>query len=284
MSSTPEFFRDGVVQEAPYQFVKKNGEVIDVLLSATAERDAAGDVVRSQAVIEDVTARKQAEEEIKVTNTRLRTLIEAIPDMVIFKDKEGRHLMVNRAVEDMTGVPRETFIGKTVENLLPAREAAECRKSDEAAMRADGVTPAEEQVFGQEGRERHVEMLKAPIIDEGKNVIGLVAIGRDITARKRTEEKLLESETRFRAVFENSRDAIGVSLVGRHVFVNPAYLVLFGFPAGTDLKGVPILDLIAPESRPLVHEYVRARGGGSRFLPTMKCAVCAPTVPRSTWR
>jgi PAS domain S-box-containing protein len=66
-------------------------------------------------------------------------------------------------------------------------------------------------------------------------------------------------EARFKAVFESSRDAIGVSKAGIHVFVNPAYLSLFGFPAGTDIAGKPVLDLIAPESRDQVKSYILRR-------------------------
>ena len=57
------FFESGVARDIPYQFVKRNGEVIDVLLSAIAEQDEAGEIVRSLAVIVDVTERKRVEEE-----------------------------------------------------------------------------------------------------------------------------------------------------------------------------------------------------------------------------
>lgn len=58
----PEFFATGVSKDVPYQFIKKSGEVIDVLLSAICERDADGKVLRSLAVLIDVTLRKRAEE------------------------------------------------------------------------------------------------------------------------------------------------------------------------------------------------------------------------------
>ncbi len=61
----PEFFKAGYCNDVAYQFVKKNGEVFDALLSATAEKDEHGTIVRSLAVIIDVTKRKQAEDEIK---------------------------------------------------------------------------------------------------------------------------------------------------------------------------------------------------------------------------
>jgi|GEM_PF-15459 len=57
----PRYFKSGVCTDVSYQFVKKNGETIDVLLSATAERDRSGRVVRSQAILVDVTQRKQAQ-------------------------------------------------------------------------------------------------------------------------------------------------------------------------------------------------------------------------------
>ena len=67
----PEFFRTGSCKEVPYRVVKKNGDIMDVLLSATAELDSEGKVVRSLAVMVDVTERKRAEEEIKRLNSDL---------------------------------------------------------------------------------------------------------------------------------------------------------------------------------------------------------------------
>lgn len=67
----PEFFRTGYCKEVPYQLVKKNGEVLDVLLSAIAERNDKGEVIRTLAVMIDVTESKRAQEEIVKLNTDL---------------------------------------------------------------------------------------------------------------------------------------------------------------------------------------------------------------------
>lgn len=67
----PEFFRTGSCREVPYQFVKKNGEILDILLSAIAERNDEGKVLRSLAVMTDVTERKRAEEEVEKLNADL---------------------------------------------------------------------------------------------------------------------------------------------------------------------------------------------------------------------
>ena len=60
----PEFFKTGFAKNVPYQFVKKNGEIIDVLLSAISERDEEGKVIRTLAVLIDVTDRKRLEQEL----------------------------------------------------------------------------------------------------------------------------------------------------------------------------------------------------------------------------
>jgi two-component system cell cycle sensor histidine kinase/response regulator CckA len=63
----------------------------------------------------------------------------------------------------------------------------------------------------------------------------------------------------FRAIFETSQDAIGVSQAGIHTLVNPSYVRLFGFEREEELVGTPILDLIAPAEHDRIREYVRRR-------------------------
>jgi PAS domain S-box-containing protein len=89
---------------------------------------------------------------------------------------------------------------------------------------------------------------------------------REIADRNQAEQVLRENEIKFRAVFEKSVDAIGISKSGTHVFVNPAYLALFGYAANDVLAGTPVLDLIAPAERPGILERIRRRAGGE-FVP-----------------
>lgn len=103
--------------------------------------------------------------------------------------------------------------------------------------------------------------------DENGNAIRSVGTVQDITERKHTEESLRESETKFRSVFESSVDAIGISKIGIHTFMNQAYLALFGYDNSTELIGKPILELIAPSRREQILENVRRRER-KEFAPT----------------
>jgi PAS domain S-box-containing protein len=91
----PAFRESGACRDIEYQFVKKNGEVIDVLLSAIAERDAAGAMVRSLAVLVDITARKQAEEAVIKAREEAEALAAIARDLASSLDQQE---VLNRIV------------------------------------------------------------------------------------------------------------------------------------------------------------------------------------------
>lgn len=84
-----------------------------------------------------------------------------------------------------------------------------------------------------------------------------------------TQRALQESEIKFRSVFENSVDGIGISCNGVNVFMNKAYAHLFGYDAGSELTGHSILEQIAPSSRSQILDYLHKHASGepvpSRF-------------------
>ena len=92
--------------------------------------------------------------------------------------------------------------------------------------------------------------------------IGLEGFVTDITERKRTEDALQENEGRLRAMFEASRDAIGVAKKGVHIFANPSYLKLFGFENDDKLVGTSILNCIAPRDRQMMKNNIEQRSAG----------------------
>ena len=106
-------------------------------------------------------------------------------------------------------------------------------------------------------------MTKAELIAELKalrcQVAELEAIESD---QERTERKLQESETHYKAVVENVADAIVINVGTRRVFVNKAFLTLHGLTDMSQASGSPLDDFVVPEDRPLVRERTLARQRG----------------------
>jgi diguanylate cyclase (GGDEF)-like protein/PAS domain S-box-containing protein len=112
--------------------------------------------------------------------------------------------------------------------------------------------------FSSDGHRELLETTKTPLRDAKGQVIGVLGIGHDITERHNKKLALIESEDRFRTVFEMSLDAIVLHRNGELLFVNPAAVQMFGAKNAQELLDKPILELIHPDSHKLVLARIKA--------------------------
>jgi PAS domain S-box-containing protein len=159
-----------------------------------------------------------------------RTLLDAIPGPVFYKDANGVYLGCNRAFETYIGQSRGEIIGKTVFDLFPEELARTYFEADDALFRHPGVQCSEAQVLFTEGTLRDVMFYKATFSNIDGTLGGLVGTLLDITERKKAEDSLRESEEKFRLFFEESRDAIFVTdQECRLINVNQSAMEMFGY-------------------------------------------------------
>ena len=209
----------------------------------------------------EVAERKKSEGTVRQMNAKLQGLLGAIPEMVYFKDTGGRHLAVNRAVEEFTGKGQEDLIGRTQAELLPPDLAEECGKSDREVLETRREVRFEEQVTNAAGGVVFLDTIKAPIFDSEGQLAGTVGVSRDITERKQMEAALRDSEERFRTLFDMASDCILLlepSRDGEAVIVdaNIAAGEMHGYTRD-ELIGKPIVFLNAPESLKQSPELVK---------------------------
>ncbi len=173
----------------------------------------------------DITQHKRADKKLMELNANLQALINAIPDMVVFKDVRGRYIAVNKAVETFTGLTRDELVGRTNGEVFPPDVAATSNRSDEEALRGLKPVKSEEQAANKDGEKLFLDTVKAPIYDERSNLTGLVSVTRDITERKQMEEALRASEKFIRSILESVDE--GFIVIDRNykiVSANKAYL------------------------------------------------------------
>ncbi len=104
----PVFFKKGRLKNVPYQFVKKNGEIIDTLLSAISEKDEEGNVKRSLAVTIDVSERKRIENDLLEAKHFIEKVASAIPYVLYVYDMElNRNVYINQEITGLLGYEPE---------------------------------------------------------------------------------------------------------------------------------------------------------------------------------
>jgi PAS domain S-box-containing protein len=200
---------------------------------------------------ERIAHRRSAEEAVRETSVRLNTLIQAIPDVVYFKDAELRAQVVNRAFRKMVGLKQSEIIGKTDDELLPPDLAEACRKSDEEVLRRGRTIHIEERAVSEDGVATYYDTIKKPLRDKKGKAVGLVGVSRNVTQRRQAEEAALQAESRYRLVVDNANDAVFIVQDGIIKFPNPALTRITGY-SGSFLSKTPFLELIAPEDRDMV--------------------------------
>lgn len=185
----PTFMKTGLLKDVPLQFVKKNGEVIDVLLSATAERDAQGRIVRSRSVFIDVTEKKLAEKELRDSEEKFSKAFQNSPDAItITKVADGTLIDVNDAFVRISGYSREEALGRTsLELELWANP--EDRDRYVAALKERARVLGFEASYKTKSDETRICLVSGEFIEmQGERCI--LGVIHDITGRKRSEEEL----------------------------------------------------------------------------------------------
>ncbi|MEW5727777.1 MAG: EAL domain-containing protein [Pseudomonadota bacterium] len=146
------------------------------------------------AIAHDITERKAAEAELRTQKEWLATLINAMPDMVCFKDGKGRWLVANQLLLDLAGLEGVDYQGRTGFELARlARGAVEVLSStadaEERAWRENRAITTETQ-FATQGGAKVFDLSQIPLFNDDGSRRGLVVVGRDITERKLAAQRI----------------------------------------------------------------------------------------------
>jgi len=243
----PAFFRDGIVKDISFQFVKKNGEVMEVLLSATAERDAAGNVVRSQAVIEDVTDRKRLEEDLRRSEERYRDLFENAIDSIVIVDDKQNYLDVNKRAIELFGYSREEFLSMNIRDMIPPEQHSVSEHAFSELARHGAYQQFVGKVRKKDGTFIDIEVSSSAIVDHGR-IVGSRDFIRDITERKRAEDDRRRSERMLQTIIDAEPECVKLLDENANlIMMNRAGLDMIQVDSLDQVKGQCICPLITSE-------------------------------------
>jgi len=210
---------------------RKDGATVAVEVVLDFDRDEAGAVRGFFAFVTDISERKAVENALRESERRFRKLYDEAPFGYHEIDAEGRIVNINRTEAEILGYTREEMLGRPIFDFV----AEEIRESAKAAVREKvarlrPLSTIERPYMTKDGRRLIVSIQEGYRLDGQNRVIGLRSTVRDVSARVQTEQALVASERRARALFEGIDDVVIVhDHEGRILDANPAALRRFGY-------------------------------------------------------
>ena len=235
-------------------FRKKDNSVFPVSLNLRLICDEKNKPLYITGTVEDISGRKKMEESLLQDMNQLKILIDNIPHMAWLKDDEGRYISVNESYALYHNLNTSEIIGKTDYDLYPKKLADKYHNNDLKVMQSSKRELVEEVKRTRKGKQ-WIETFKTPIFNEQGKLIGITGISWDITDRKKMEGTIKENEEHFRALLQNSSDAISIlDKKGKIIFESALRNRIFDFSI-KELINKPIFDIVHPDDTEYFREF-----------------------------
>lgn len=207
----------------------------------------------------EISEHRKTEKALREANQRFTDIIEFMPDAAVVVDQDQRIIAWNKAIEKLSGVPKEEMLGKnkralslvyygikrpTLMDLVFTPQPADVKLydvvgKDGCSVFSEGYCPLPYKDQGS-----YLWGTASPFYDSQGNVVGAIQCIRDISKRKQADNDLRIAEERFRKAFDASPAIMAVSEVadGRYLYVNDKFIQVFGFTRD-ELIGISAIKL-----------------------------------------
>jgi len=179
----------------------KDGSLFDTKIIPSIFQDGTKGIT---IILEDITERKMKEEELEENKNLFQAIIDASSSVIYVKGKDGKHLFANKMYTKVTNLPNKKIIGKTNQELFPKQIADRFSEADDKVLKTKKPVNQHEYIDTPEGLATYLSQ-KFPIKNKQGEVYAMAGISTDITPLVKTQQKLEESEARYKALVEKQK-------------------------------------------------------------------------------
>jgi PAS domain S-box-containing protein len=188
---------------------------------------------------------RKSEGALRESEEKYRLLIENQTDMVVKVDIDGKFQFISPSYCEMFGKKNEELLGKKFMPFVHENDREITAKAMEALYHPPYTAYLEQRAMTKDGW-KWLSWMDTAVLDENKNVVAIIGVGRDITERKQAEDSLRESDEKYASLANNLnvgifRNVIGAN--GKFIEANPAIVEMFGFNSRKEFLQVRVSDL-----------------------------------------
>ncbi|MBC7948597.1 MAG: PAS domain S-box protein, partial [Chitinophagaceae bacterium] len=246
------------------EYIHKSGKIFPVELRSFLLKNSEGEPIGMWAIVRDITQRKEAEKKLQHSERNLRHVLSSTSDNFYVVDKEYVDTLINESAKKNLELAwgKRVDMGSNILSLIPELKSEPVKSSFEKVFAGEQVEYELHHTL--EGLPIWVLVSYSPVSDDTGKITGAYVVSKDITERKQAEIELVQAESKFRNLVEQS--LIGVYILHGEVFsyVNPRFASIFGYDAKELINMHHVHDLIHPDDRERVAENIRIRVMGEK--------------------
>jgi PAS domain S-box-containing protein len=251
-----QVYKTGVpIQAVDWELVRKDGTKRTIETSVSLMRDSKGRPIGFSGIGRDVTARKRAEEALRASEEKYRTILQSIEELYYEVDLAGNLTGFNDAMSNILGYSRDELVGMDNRRYMDEETAKRVYQTFGRVYRTGIPTKTLDwELIRKDGTKRILETSVSLMRDSKGWPIGFYGIGRDITERKQAEEALQASEEKYRTILNSIEEGYyEVDLTGNFTFFNESLVKNLGY-SGEELLGMNNRQYMDGETSKLVFE------------------------------
>jgi PAS domain S-box-containing protein len=241
---------------------RKDGNKRYLEISASLRKDSSGNPIGFKGIVRDITERKQIEESLRLSEEKHRTILENIEDGYYEVDLAGNYTFFNNSLCKLSGYSKEELLGMNNRKFIDKETAREVFQMFSNVYKTGEPSKGLDwQMTRKDGTTRYVETSASLKKDSSGKTTGFRGIIRDITERKKMEEKLHYEEHLFRTLAEQSSDIIiFANRKGIITYENPAIEKVLGFKVEERI-GANLFDFVHPDDLKFIIDKSRIMAG-----------------------
>jgi PAS domain S-box-containing protein len=207
-------------------------------------------------VARDGKGKIEQEEKILQSEQRFKALVQEGYDLFAVIDMDGNYIYMSPSSIGIIGIPPEEFIGRDAFAFVHPEDAERTLGSLKKIASEDRVTVPPYRARNQKNEWRWVETVLTNMIDN-PSINGIVVNSRDITDKVKQEEKILQSEQRFKALVQEGSDMVSIiDLNGKYIYTSPNTTAILGITP-EEFEGNTIFDFIHPDDLERAYGYMQ---------------------------